>query len=64
MIGTMVSIPIIISSLNFTLQAPPGTIICTCIIGNTAEEGDGMYFEGNSKLYIQRGPTTSEVTGN
>ena len=58
MIGARVNIPI----SSFTSQAPPGTIR---IIGNTAEEGGGIYFEGNSKLYISKeGPITSEVTKN
>ena len=56
MIGTRVNIPI----SSFTSRAPPGTIQ---VIGNTAEEGGGIYFEGNSKLYISKeGPITSEVS--
>ena len=55
MIGTRVNIPI----SSFTSRAPPGTIR---IIDNMAEEGGGIYFEGNSKLYISKeGPITSEV---
>jgi hypothetical protein len=58
MIGTRVNIPI----NSFTSRAAPGTIH---IIDNTAEEGGGMYFEGNSKLYISKeGPITSYVTKN
>ena len=58
MIGSRVNIPI----SSFTSRAPPGTIH---ISGNVAEEGGGMYFEGNSKLYISiEGPITSEVAKN
>ena len=57
MIGTRLNIPFTSASI-----APPGTIR---VRENMAEEGGGMYFEGNSKLYISKeGPVSNVVNKN
>ena len=57
MIGTRINIPI--RSYSYAFRALPSTII---IVDNGANEGGGIYFEGNSKMYVSKeGPTTREV---
>ena len=58
MIGSRLNIPL----SSFTSRAPPGTLRLS---GNVAREGGGIYFEGNSKLYISKeGVITREVNEN
>ena len=55
LIGTTINIPF----SAFRTRAPPGTLR---LFGNYAQEGGGIYFEGNAKLYISKyGPITSGI---